>query len=105
MSCTCEADAFRAEAHPTGENRLLSVTGTCSCPMTGYHLELEPYNEGVNPDPEQVTLRLVEAPGEAGEDTDTDTPVSYDTEISDQAKFVVIRHDGNTLRVPIVDPG
>jgi hypothetical protein len=105
MACQCDEHGFKADAQPTGENILLHVTGTCTCPQTGYELSLEPGNPGINPQPDQVVLRLVESAPSVGGMVMTPTTVDFTTEISADAKRVTIRIAEGGFDIPIAWPG
>ncbi len=105
VDCNCASDDIEASANVTGENRLITVTGACSCPMAGYELELVLGNPGFNPDPSQLVLELREAAPSVGGDATTSTHVSYATMISHEVTTVVIRWSFKVILVAVKDPG
>lgn len=104
MALTCDWDAgsFRATAIYTGENRLIRVQASGTCPRGGYEVRLEPDNPGIHPEPSELVLRIVEDAPEIG--TDVLTPINLDdyTEASQEVNTVVIRE--LDLRLPVTEP-
>lgn len=96
--CAWNQDSFTATAVYTGENRLIRVVGSGTCPMGGYTVVLEPDNPGINPDPTVLPLRLSEqTPEEVGTTGLTDHELDEVFEVSQQVSKVSIR----TLRLQI----
>ena len=101
-ACDWDTDSFTATASYTGENRLIRVRGTGTCPQGGYQARLEADNPGINPQPNELVLRIQEDAPELG--TDALTPISIDdvVDASDQVDTVVIR--ALELRLPVSEP-
>jgi hypothetical protein len=107
MDCTCTSDDFAATATRTDGKRTLRVEGRCECPRTGYRLRLEPGNPGIDPQPQEVVLQLVETSPDFAATVMTPTEVDpYETEIGDEAERVEIRVPGGTgFSLPIEESG
>jgi len=107
MDCTCTSDDFSATATRNDGKRTLRVQGRCECPRTGYRLHLQLYNPGIDPQPEEVVLELVETSPDFGATVITPTEVEpYEAEIKDEAERVEIRVVGGTgISLPIEDSG
>lgn len=95
MDCTCTSENFSATATRADGKRTLRVEGRCECPRTGYRLRLQPYPGGINPQPDEIVLELVEESPDFGATRMTPTDVEpYETEIGDEANRVEIRGPG-----------
>ncbi|MFF9013789.1 hypothetical protein ACF09C_12590 [Streptomyces sp. NPDC014870] len=103
LQCTLKEENFTAVASlHSGGRRRVTVTGRLTCPSTDFRLRLEPENPGINPQPNELVLKVVEE-----EPTGTVLPVLTETEVSDyfpvspEVDTVVIRNLG--ISIPVKD--
>ena len=90
-ACTWDPSTFSAWAVYTGETppRMVGVSGSGTCPTTGWTHELEEDNPGVVPDPDQLVLRIRSTRPPVG--GDRMTPATVERFIESSARRVVIR--------------
>jgi hypothetical protein len=94
LKCDWSTENFSATAVYTGENRLIRVQGTGTCPTTDYSVSLEATNPGFNPERPRIYLALVETAPEVGGDALKEMKID---ELFDAAPYkteVGIRHVG-----------
>ncbi|MFF8271610.1 hypothetical protein ACF059_30130 [Streptomyces sp. NPDC016562] len=60
--CSGTNDDFTAEVTYEDDRRRVTIDGTLSCPRPAFELTLDHGNPGINPDPKELVLRLVEKP-------------------------------------------
>ena len=89
--CTWDPSTFTATAIYTGENRLIKVEGSGTCPTTGWTHELEEDNPGINPDPTELVVRIRSTPPEVGGDAITQATVEGFFEVEQGVNSVVVR--------------
>ena len=92
--CVCGI-GLRLEQRARNENgdRIVGVTGEGQCPTPGYEVSLQPYNEGIVPQPSVLTLLLVEQPPEGMViQVITDATVEQDFRVSEEVRTVNIVH-------------
>ncbi|MFD3946388.1 hypothetical protein [Streptomyces sp. NPDC058579] len=101
LQCTLKEENFTAVASlHSGGRRRVTVTGRLTCPTPGFTLRLELDNPGVNPQPNELVLKVVEV--EPSEDV---TLVLTETEVSDyfpvkpEVDTVIIRNLGISIPV------
>ena len=100
--CTWDPSTFSATAIYTGENRIIKVEGSGTCPTTGWTHELEEDNEGINPDPSELVVRIVSTEPDVGGDAITEATVQGFFETQGGESYVVIR--ALDLRLEVKEP-
>ena len=102
-ACDWDTDSFTAYAVYTGENRLIEVQGSGTCPRSGYRIQLAVDNPGIVPEPGVLHLRLVETPPDVvGGDVLTPHQIDEYFEISQDVNTVVVRQ--LQLRLQVNEP-
>ncbi|MFF2020224.1 hypothetical protein ACFVW2_00220 [Streptomyces sp. NPDC058171] len=103
LRCELTTDDFTAVATlHSGGRRRVTVTGHLSCPSTGFALSLAKGNPGINPQPNELVLRIVEKePDDPVNPVITETEASGYFEVTPEVDTVVIRN--LDLRVPVKD--
>lgn len=83
--------------HMPGPNEgpILRVRGTVQCPTTGYEVQLEPGNQGINPG--HLRLKLSVTPPSEGEDVITDVLAELDEPTQTEYDKVEIYGDCEAL--------
>lgn len=88
--CRWDAKDFAAFNVPTGENRMVRVTGTGTCPQGGFDVGLDHGPIPIVPEPWRLHLRLVEDPPPAGTDALAEVAIDQLFEISDEVTEVAV---------------
>ncbi|MGW7460904.1 hypothetical protein [Streptomyces sp. NPDC054797] len=60
LQCSGTNDDFTAEVTYGDDRRRVTIDGTLSCPRPAFELALDHGNPGINPDPKELVLVLVE---------------------------------------------
>ncbi|WP_328925470.1 hypothetical protein OG429_12990 [Streptomyces sp. NBC_00190] len=103
LQCELTRDHFTAVATMHGtEGRRVTVTGQLSCPSIGFTLHLEKDDPGINPQPNELVLKVVEEkPDGVVPPVLTDTEVSGYFPVKPEVDTVVIRN--LDITVPVKD--
>jgi hypothetical protein len=103
FTCTWDIAAFSAFAIYTGENRLVRVLGTGSCPQDGFSVGLIRFtgNIGIVPEPNRLHLSLVELAPPVGPTVIAEEKIDDFFDVSQAVNEVVIRGLGS---VPVTEP-
>ncbi|MEU4272793.1 hypothetical protein [Streptomyces sp. NPDC026092] len=101
LQCTLKEENFTAVASlHSGGRRRVTVTGRLTCPTTGFGLRLELDNPGVNPQPNELVLKVVEdEPSGVVQPVLTETDVSDYFPVKPEVDTVIIRNLG--IKVPV----
>lgn len=100
--CTWDPATFSATAVYTGENRIIRVDGSGSCPTGGWTSTLEADNPGINPDPTELVLRIVSIEPDLATDVITPVTVQGFFEVDRGVTVVVVR--ALDLRLEVQEP-
>jgi hypothetical protein len=100
--CIWDPSTFAATAIYTGENRIIKIEGSGTCPTTGWTHQLEEDNPGINPDPDELVVRIVSSKPDIGGDALTDTTVEGFFEVQGGESWVVLR--ALDLRLAVKEP-
>ncbi|MFI1927168.1 MULTISPECIES: hypothetical protein [unclassified Streptomyces] len=103
LQCQLTAENFAAVATlHSGGRRRVTVTGRLSCPTAGFKLRLDLDNAGVNPQPNELVLKVIEEkPSGVVPPVLTETDVSDYFPVKPEVDTVVIRN--LRIRVPVKD--
>jgi hypothetical protein len=100
--CTWDPSTFTATAIYTGENRLIRVRGSGTCPTGGFSAELVADNAGINPDPSELVVRIEETAPDVGPDVLSPLDVDSTFEVDFGVHYVVVR--ALDLRIDVKEP-
>jgi hypothetical protein len=91
FACEWNVTGFSATAVYTGENKLVRVQGSGTCPQSGFRVVLEEVNPGIVPEPNRLHLGLREEAPAAGAEVVTDVSIDESFDVSQEVTEVVIR--------------
>jgi hypothetical protein len=102
LACEWNLSNFSATAIYTGENRLIRVEGSGTCPQEGFSVELIEASPPLVPEPDTLRLQLVERRPEVGADVMTGVPVEASFDAAEEVRKVKILGLGE---LEVVEPG
>ncbi|MFG2984526.1 hypothetical protein ACGFYQ_25245 [Streptomyces sp. NPDC048258] len=99
LQCELTAENFTAVATLLSDGRRkVTVKGRLSCPSTGFKLRLDYGNPGVNPQPNELVLKIVEKKPDG-----VVPPVLTETEVSSDDDDFMVKPEVDTVVIRNLD--